>query len=123
MDRGADGRASLLTKLGLAVLTCNSVVAAYRSWGDPGSLAFVAVALAYAALLLLLHFLRKFERARPGDDDRGKAKAAVWALTTLLTAMFASPVAPLMPPIVGVAVWVVALATAGGGFWALFIGP
>ena len=54
MDRGADGRASLLTKLGLAVLTCNSVVAAYRSWGDPGSLAFVAVALAYAALLLLL---------------------------------------------------------------------
>ncbi|XP_066381299.1 uncharacterized protein [Miscanthus floridulus] len=117
MDRGADGRASLLTKLGLAVLTCNSVVAAYRSWGDPGSLAFVAVALAYAALLLLLHFLRRFERAA-APADRGRAKAVVWVLSTLLTAMLAARVALLMPLPVSVAVWAVA---AGGGFWALFI--
>jgi hypothetical protein len=117
MDRG-DGRASLLTKLGLAVLTCNSVVAAYRSWGDPGSLAFVA--LAYAALLLLLHFLRRFERAA-APADRGRAKAVVWVLSTLLTTMFAARVAPLVPLPVRVAVWAVAAVTAGGGFWALFI--
>ncbi|XP_066374166.1 uncharacterized protein [Miscanthus floridulus] len=121
MDGGGDNGRSLLTMLGLGVLACNSAAAVYRSWGDVASVLFVVAA--NAALLLLLHFLRKFERARPGDDDRGKAKAAVWALTTLLMAMFASRVAPLMPPIVGVAVWVVALATAGGGFWALFIGP
>ena len=121
MDGGCDGRSSLLTMLGLGVLACNSAAAVYRSWGDVASVRFVVSAT--AALLLLLHFLRKFERARPGDDDRGKAKAAVWALTTLLTAMFASRVAPLMPPLVGVAVWVVAVATVGGGFWALFIGP
>jgi hypothetical protein len=30
-------------------------------------------------------------------------------------------VAPLMPPPVGVAVWAVAAATAGGGFWAFFL--
>ncbi|XP_066373185.1 uncharacterized protein [Miscanthus floridulus] len=118
MDRG-DGHISLLAKLGLAVLTCNSLVAAYRSWGDPGSLAFVE--LAYAALLLLLHFLRRFERAAAAPADRGRAKAAVWALSTLLTAMFAARVAPLMPLPVGVAVWAVAAVTAGGGFWALFI--
>lgn len=124
MDGGGHGRSSLLTMLGLGVVTCNSAVAVYRSWGDVASVAFVVSA--NAALLLLLHFLRRFERARarPGDeDDRGKAKAAVWALTTLLTAMFASRVAPLMPPLVGVAVWVVAVATVGGGFWALFISP
>ncbi|KAJ1257968.1 hypothetical protein BS78_10G037300 [Paspalum vaginatum] len=114
---GGGGGSRLLAKLGVGVLTCNSAVVAYRSRGDPGALAFVA--LAYAALLLLLYFLRRFERARPGD--RGGAKAAVWALSTLLTAMFAARVALLMPPAVGVGVWAVAAATAGGGFWALFV--
>ncbi|XP_066373188.1 uncharacterized protein [Miscanthus floridulus] len=121
MDGGGNGRTSLLTMLGLGVLACNSAAAVYRSWGDDVA-SVVFVVSANAALLVLLHFLRRFERARPaGDDDRGKAKAAVWALTTLLTAMFASRVAPLMPPLVGVAVWLVAVATVGGGFWASFI--
>nr|ACG27034.1 hypothetical protein [Zea mays] len=119
MDGDGDGR-SVLAVVGLGVLGCNSAMAVYRSWGDPASVGFVVAA--DAALLLLLHFLRRFERARPGDDGgRGRAKAAVWALTTLLTAMFASRVAPMMPPHVGLAVWVAAVATAGGGFWALFI--
>ncbi|WVZ82569.1 hypothetical protein U9M48_029823 [Paspalum notatum var. saurae] len=119
MDRGDDAPNPLLTKLALGALTCSSLVAAHRSWasGDPGALAFVA--LAYAALLLLLHFLRRFERAPP--EGRGRAKAAVWALSTLLTAMFAARVGPLMPPPVGVAVWAMAATTAGGGFWALFL--
>ncbi|OEL25967.1 hypothetical protein BAE44_0013014 [Dichanthelium oligosanthes] len=118
MDRGDVHRRSLMTKLVLGVLTCNSALAVYRSWGDPASVGFVASA--YAALLLLLHLLRRFERARPGDDDRGRAKAAVWALSTLLTAMFASRVAPVMPPMVGVAVWVMVVATAGAGLWSMF---
>ena len=110
---------SLLTKLGVGALTCNSAVAAYRSRRDPASLAFVAAA--YAALLLLLRSLRGLERAPPAGGGRGRAKAAVWALSTLLTAMFASRVAPLVPPAVGVAVWVMAVATAGAGFWAFFV--
>jgi hypothetical protein len=52
-----------------------------------------------------------------------KIKAAVWALTTLLTAMFASKVAPVMPPAVGAVVWVMAVATTAGGFWAFFLNP
>jgi len=32
-----------------------------------------------------------------------------------------SRVAPLVPPAVGVAVWVMAVATAGAGFWAFFV--
>ncbi|KAF8732861.1 hypothetical protein HU200_015209 [Digitaria exilis] len=113
-----NGPSSLLTKLGVGVLTFNSAAAAYRSRGDPASLAFVAAA--YAALLLLLHSLRRFERAPPGG--RGRAKATVWVLTTLLTAMFAAKVAPLMPQTVAAAVWAAAAATAGGGFWVLFLG-
>ena len=120
MDRRGAGP-SLLAKLGVGALTCNSALAAYRSRRDPASLAFVAAA--YAALLLLLRSLRGLERAPPAGRGRGRgrAKAAVWALSTLLTAMFASRVAPLVPPAVGVAVWVMAVATAGAGFWAFFV--
>ncbi|CAL5044624.1 unnamed protein product [Urochloa decumbens] len=116
MAHPAEGT-SFLTKLGVGALTCNSFLAAYRSRGDPSSLAFVLVA--YVTLLLLLHSLRRFERAPPAD--RGRSKAAVWVLSTLLTVMFASRVAPLMPPPVGVVVWAMAAATAGGGFWAFFV--
>ncbi|GJN00933.1 hypothetical protein PR202_ga18160 [Eleusine coracana subsp. coracana] len=113
-------RHGLLTKLGFAALTCNSGLAIYRSRGDPGTVAFVAGA--YGSIALLFHFLRSFERAGPAAD-RGRTKAAVWALTTLLTAMFAARVAPLMPTAVGFLVWLMAAATAGGGFWAMFLNP
>lgn len=119
MDHGGEERrhSSLLTKLGIGALMCSSAFAIYRSWGHPASVAFVA--LAFAALLQLFHFLRKFERARP--EDRGRVKPAIWVLSTMLTAMFAARVAPLMPPLVGVAVWAMAAATAGGGFRAFFV--
>ncbi|EAY99666.1 hypothetical protein OsI_21644 [Oryza sativa Indica Group] len=117
MERN-DGH-SFLTKVGFGALTCNSLLAIYKSQGDLASVAFVVAA--YAALLLLFYFLGRFERARP--EERGKVKAAVWSLTTLLTAMFASRVAPLMPPLVAAGVWIMAAATAVGGFWAFFLQP
>jgi hypothetical protein len=67
--------------------------------------------------ILLVLYLRR----RPGTDRvrfRGEWLASrccvqnicmFWALSTLLTAMFASRVALLMPPAVGVAVWAVAV--------------
>ncbi|CAN6179385.1 unnamed protein product [Urochloa humidicola] len=109
-------RHGFLTKLGFATLTCNSALAICRSRDDPRSIAFVAGA--YGAIALLFHFLRRFER---GEGDRGRTKAAVWLLTTLLTAMFASRVAPLMPPAVSILVWLMAATTAGAGFWAFFL--
>ena len=110
-------RHGALTKLGFATLTCNSALAIYRSRDDPRAVAFVAGA--YGAIALLFHLLRRFERE---EEEEGRTtRAAVWALTTLLTAMFASRVAPLMPPAVAALVWVMAAGTAGAGFWALVI--
>ncbi|KAJ1257979.1 hypothetical protein BS78_10G038000 [Paspalum vaginatum] len=108
-----------LTTLGFAVLACNSGLAVYSSWGDAGSVAFVL--LADTALLLLFLCLRQFERAAAGRARDDRIKAEVWALTTLLTAMFASRVEPLMPPAVGAVVWAMAVATAAAGFWAFFL--
>ncbi|CAD6337762.1 unnamed protein product [Miscanthus lutarioriparius] len=106
----------VLAKLGPAALTGTSVLAAYRSRDDPRSAAFVAGA--YASTALLFHFLRKFER---GLGDRGRTKVAVCLLTTLLTAMFACKVAPLMPLAVSFLVYLMAAGTVGAGFWALFL--
>ncbi|XP_066378432.1 uncharacterized protein [Miscanthus floridulus] len=107
-----------LIKLGFGVLACNSGLAIYNSWGDATSISFVL--LADAALVLLFLCLREFERGGRGRED-AKMKAAVWALTTLLTAMFASRVTPVMPPAVGAVVWVMAVAMTAGGFWAFFL--
>ncbi|TVU12635.1 hypothetical protein EJB05_46286, partial [Eragrostis curvula] len=112
-------RQSVLTKIGFCVLMCNSVFAVYNSWGDTGSVAFVLIA--DAALLLLFLCLREFERA--GRASSRNIKAVVWMLTTLLTVMFASRVAPRMPGAVAVVVWAMAVATATGGFWAFFLNP
>ncbi|GJN00928.1 hypothetical protein PR202_ga18155 [Eleusine coracana subsp. coracana] len=112
-------RPSALTKLGLGVLVFNSALAVYNSWGDAGSVLFVLAA--DAALLLLFLCLREFERV--GRERGRNIKVAVWMLTTLLTGMFASKVAPLMPPVVAALVWVMAVATAAGGFWAFFLSP
>ncbi|CAD6337747.1 unnamed protein product [Miscanthus lutarioriparius] len=88
----ADPQYSTLTKLGFGALILNSALAIYNSWDDAGSVAFVLVAVA-APLLLVLR-LREFEMA------------TVWALTTtLLTAMFAWRVAPILPLAVGVLVF------------------
>ncbi|CAD6341831.1 unnamed protein product [Miscanthus lutarioriparius] len=114
----ADRGYSTLTKLGLGALTFNSALAIYNSRGDAGSVAFVLGA--DAALVLLFLCLREFERGGGRGRD-AKVKAAVWALTTMLTAMFTSRVAPLMPPAVAAVVWLLAVATAAGGFWAFFL--
>ncbi|CAN6208743.1 unnamed protein product [Urochloa humidicola] len=112
-----DRQYSALTVIASIVLAFNSSLAVYNSWGDASSVAFVLVA--DAVLLLLFLCLQEFERARDGVG-RGRIKGAMWALTTLLTAMFASRVAPLMPPMVEAAVWLMAVATVAGGFWAFF---
>ncbi|XP_015693994.1 uncharacterized protein LOC102702664 [Oryza brachyantha] len=114
-------RHSALTKIGFCVLLANSALAIYSSRGHAGSVAFVLAA--DAALALLFVALAKYERAAEEGDAAagGKIKGAVWALSTLLTAMFASRVAPLMPPFAAAAVWLMSAATAIAGFWAFFL--
>jgi hypothetical protein len=109
-------QSSALTKIGFSILAFNSALAIRNSWGDASSVAFVLAA--DAALLLLFLCLARFERAAGGRST----KIAVWLLTTLLTVMFASRVAPLMPPPVGGAVvWTMSAVTAAAGFWAFFL--
>jgi hypothetical protein len=98
----ADGEYSTLTKLGLGALTFNSALAIYNSWGDPSSVVFVLAADAALALLFLC--LRELEQGGGRGRD-AKIKVVVWALTTLLTVMFASSVAPTLPLAVGVLVF------------------
>jgi hypothetical protein len=114
MERQCSG----LTIIDSTVLACNSGLALYNSWGNATSISFVL--LADAALLLLFLCLVKLERAR-GGGTRCRLKAAVWALTTLLTAMFAFRVTPLMPPVTATVVWPMAAATTAGGFWSFFM--
>ncbi|KAF8732868.1 hypothetical protein HU200_015216 [Digitaria exilis] len=114
-----DHQYSGLTKLGFVALAFNSALAIHNSWGDAGSVAFVLAA--DAALVLLFRCLRELEFERGEGGARGRSKAAVWTLTTMLTAMFAARVAALMPPVVAAVVWAVAVATTGAGFWALFL--
>nr|XP_034586780.1 uncharacterized protein LOC117849343 [Setaria viridis] len=80
---------SLLTMAGFGFLTLNSGLAIYSARGDPASVLFVVGS--YLALLLLFRCLRAYERAPPGSPEKGRARRAVWPLTTLLTAAFSSP--------------------------------
>ncbi|XP_006655786.2 uncharacterized protein LOC102702945 [Oryza brachyantha] len=119
MDR--NGRSAWISRASLGVLTLNSGLAVYRSGarGDAASVVFVLAS--YAALLLLFSCLAAFDRASPGSAARGRLKRAVWALSTLLTAMFAWKVAALMPAPVAAVVWALAVATSLGGFLAIFV--
>lgn len=109
-----------ITKAGFGVLTVNSGLAVYRAREDAASLLYVTVS--YLLLLLLFACLRTHERAPPGSPARERARRAVWLVTTLLTIGFAWKVAALMPSTAaGAAVWVLAVATSVGGFFALFV--
>lgn len=110
---------SWLTALGFAFLTFNSGMAVYRSNGDAGSVIFVAVS--YLDLVALFSCLRLYERLDRHSPRRERIKAAVWALTTLLTVMFTYKVAEVMPLAVKVLVWAMAAATTCGGFYTFFI--
>ncbi|KAJ3686540.1 hypothetical protein LUZ61_015704 [Rhynchospora tenuis] len=110
---------SWLTAMGFAFLTFNSGMAIYRSKGDAGSVAFVAVS--YLDLLSLFYCLRLYEKSPHNSSQRRIIKAIVWSLTTLLTVMFSYKVAALMPLPVAVVVWAMASATILGGFYAFFL--
>ncbi|CAL5045848.1 unnamed protein product [Urochloa decumbens] len=112
-------RTAWLIGAGLLVLTLSSGAAVCRAAGDTASVAFIATTTSYVTLLLLFACLRAYERAAGGRRDR--LRRSVWALSTLLTVMFAWRVAAMMPywP-AALVVWVLAAATTVGGFVALF---
>ncbi|KAL6861341.1 hypothetical protein ACP4OV_017041 [Aristida adscensionis] len=114
-----------LLRAGVIMVTMASAAAARRAAaaGDVGSAAFVAASL--AALLLLFRRLQAYERLPAGREDdgrRARLRRHVWALCTLLTALFAWKVAGAMPSWpAAAAVWAMAAVTVAGGFVALFV--
>ncbi|TVU33050.1 hypothetical protein EJB05_24831, partial [Eragrostis curvula] len=116
-DPGGGSFAWLATAaMGCLAFSCGKAV--HRSRGDPGALVFVA--FPYLDLALLLCCLWWYERAEPGSSLSHRIKAAIWLLTAALTFVFANRVAAVMPAAYAAVVWVVALASAAGGFVSLF---
>ncbi|CAO2190821.1 unnamed protein product [Urochloa humidicola] len=114
-----------LTALGLPLFLLNSCVAARRALarGDAGAAAFVAAATALMCALLAV--VREHDEAARRRRGRGRGlllRAAAWALSAALTAMFARRVAALTPgPGVAGLVWTLAGVTVAGGFCCLFV--
>ncbi|OEL31197.1 hypothetical protein BAE44_0007778 [Dichanthelium oligosanthes] len=71
---------------GFLLLTGNSIVAIHRSQGDVAE-------------------PKSRSSSSPGSAAKYRARVGVWLTTTLLTAMFTSRVAALMPGAVATAVW------------------
>ncbi|CAL5050956.1 unnamed protein product [Urochloa decumbens] len=122
MDRRDDARTAWLVGAGLLLLTLSCGAAVCRAAGDTASVAFIMTS--YVTLLLLFACLRAYERAPAAGaagGRRDRLRRAVWALSTLLTVMFAWRVAAVMPywP-AALVVWALAAATTVGGFIALF---
>ncbi|WVZ82505.1 hypothetical protein U9M48_029759 [Paspalum notatum var. saurae] len=86
---------------------------------DRGALAFVGVS--HLNLLLLFVAIRRFELSPPGSVARGRARLAVWLLTTTLTAGFTWKIGALLPPALAIVAWVMAAGTVLAGVFLLFV--
>ncbi|XP_025815445.1 uncharacterized protein LOC112892517 [Panicum hallii] len=110
-----------LAALGSALFLLSSAAAARRALGRGDARAAASVAAATALVAALLAAVRAHDRAR-GRRRRGLLRAAAWALSAALTAMFARRVAALAPgPAAAALVWALAGATVAGGFCCLFV--
>ncbi|TVU34268.1 hypothetical protein EJB05_16099, partial [Eragrostis curvula] len=116
----------MLIALALALLAVNSCVAMRRARerGDVSSSIFVASST--LLLIALLATVRAHEQTGGNEAvdrrRRGQLKAVAWALSTVLTVMFAHRVAALAPTATFAAlIWSMAAATVCGGFFFLFV--
>ncbi|KAF0916055.1 hypothetical protein E2562_000683 [Oryza meyeriana var. granulata] len=114
----------LLPCMACLIVAGHVAACTYRAAGDPRDLAFVAGA--YAMLAMLLCCVARFEAL--ADDGspaaavaRERLKLPVWALSTALTALFSTRVAPMMPPPLNALVVAMALLVTVGGFCLLFL--
>jgi len=78
------------------------------------------VAASFTDLALLFHSIHRFEGAPRGSRARSRAKAGVWVLSSILTAMFSYKVAALMPLAAAIVVWTMGAGTVLAGFFMLF---
>ncbi|WVZ82523.1 hypothetical protein U9M48_029777 [Paspalum notatum var. saurae] len=103
----------------LVSLTLNFALCVRRVGDDRGAVAFIG--FSHLNLLLLFGALRFLEASSHGSPARGRARLAVWLLTTTLTAAFTWKIGALLPLPFAAAAWIMAAATVLGGFYAMFI--
>ncbi|CAN6208707.1 unnamed protein product [Urochloa humidicola] len=102
--------------VGLAV---NLALCVRRVGDDRGAVAFVG--FSHLNLLLLFAAIRLFEASPDGSPARGRARLAVWLLTTTLTAAFTWKIGAMLPLSFAIAAWIMAAATVLGDFYMLFL--
>ncbi|XP_052140906.1 uncharacterized protein LOC127760658 [Oryza glaberrima] len=126
-QREQDGDNALLPCVIAGFLVAGHVAACtYRAAAEPRDLAFVAAA--YTMLALLLYCVGRFEAlAADGSSPaaavaRERLRLPVWALSTALTVLFSSRVAPMMPPPLNALVVAMSVVVTVGGFCLLFLG-
>ncbi|CAL5045891.1 unnamed protein product [Urochloa decumbens] len=108
--------AAVAILLGLAG---NLALCVRRVGDDRGAVAFVG--FTHLNLLLLFAAIRRFEVSPDGSVARGRARLAVWLLTTTLTASFTWRIGAMLPLSFAIAAWIMAAATVLGGFYVLFL--
>ncbi|CAN6208725.1 unnamed protein product [Urochloa humidicola] len=97
-----------------------NLVFCVRRVGDDRA-AVVFVGFSHINLLLLFGAIRRFEVSPPDSPARGRARLAVWLLTTTLTAAFTWKIGVMLPLGFAIAAWIMATATVLGGFYFLFL--
>ncbi|OEL14156.1 hypothetical protein BAE44_0024825 [Dichanthelium oligosanthes] len=112
-------RLSWLTVAILLGLAVNLALCVRRVGDDRRAVAFVG--FSHINLLLLFGAIRRFELSPHGSPARGRARLAVWLLTTTLTAAFTWKIGAMLPLSLAIAVWIMAAATVLGGFYMLFL--
>ncbi|XP_008780829.2 uncharacterized protein LOC103700727 [Phoenix dactylifera] len=113
------------TSIGLAFLTTNTVLSAYRARHDPWTVAFVL--FAYLDLLALFGCLRAYEKQRAEPlgtvEMNTSLKVAIWVLANALNVAFAYRVAQMMPLALYAVVWGMSGFTLLVTFYGLFLCP
>ncbi|XP_066325011.1 uncharacterized protein [Miscanthus floridulus] len=69
--------------VGFSVLTFNSAMAAYRSWGDAEAIFFVAST--YFTIVSLFFAVQLFQAAPPNSRRKNGLMVSIWILTMSLT--------------------------------------
>ncbi|KAJ1258015.1 hypothetical protein BS78_10G041200 [Paspalum vaginatum] len=112
-------RLSVTTMAILVGLALNLALCVRRVGDDRGAAAFVGVS--HLNLLLLFVAIRSFELSPPGSLARGRARLAVWLLTTTLTAAFTWKIGAVLPLSFAILAWVMAAGTVLAGVFLLFV--
>ncbi|CAD6340317.1 unnamed protein product [Miscanthus lutarioriparius] len=103
----------------LVVLAGNFVLSVRRVRDNRSALSFIG--LSHLNLLALFYATRRFQLSPPGSVARGRARLAVWLLTTTLTAGFTWKIGTMLPLGLAILAWVMAAATVLGGFHLMFV--